>query len=69
MYRLCDPGRTLWATDGTFWARFGGMDQAPPTLDNDGPVSMVEREGRARGGTGSGGSASGGKVRLGKNPP
>ena len=68
MCRLCGPGGALWATDGTFWARFGGMDQVPPTLDNNGPASMVEREGRARGGTGSGGSASSGMVRLGNNP-
>ena len=44
------------------------MNQAPLALDNKGSASMVEREGRARVGTGSVGSASSGKVRLGNNP-
>ena len=53
--RLRGPGRT-------FCAGFGDMDRAPPARDSNGPASMVEREGRARGET-----ASGGKVRLGDN--
>ena len=36
------------------------MDRPPSARDNNGPASMVEREGRARGGT-----ARGGKVRFG----
>ena len=51
--RLCGLG-------GTFWAGVGGMDRAPPTRDNNGPVKTVEGGCRARGGT-----ASGGKVRFG----
>ena len=43
------------------------MDRAPPVRDNNGPASMVEQEGRVRGGTVSGGTAGGGKVRLGDN--
>ena len=44
------------------------MNQAPLALDNNGSASMVEREGKARVGTGSRGSASSRKVRLGKTP-
>ena len=44
------------------------MDRAPPARDGNGPASMAEREGRARGETASDGTASGGKVRLGDNP-
>ena len=51
--RLCGPG-------GTFSAGVGGMDRAPLARDNNGPASMVGREGKARDGT-----ASDGKVRLG----
>ena len=61
--RLCGPGGTLWATGGRFWAGFGSMDRTLPGRDSNGPASMAEREGRAKGGT-----ASGGKVRLGDNP-
>ena len=43
------------------------MNQAPLALDNNGSAGMVEREGRARVGTGSGGSASSRKVRLGND--
>ena len=68
MCRLCGPGGTLWATGETVWAGFGGMDQAPPARDSNGPVSMAEREGRVKGGTASGGTASDRKVRVGDNP-
>ena len=43
------------------------MNQAPLALDNNGSARMVEREGRAKVGTGSGGIASSRKVRLGNN--
>ena len=43
------------------------MDRAPPARDSNGPASMAEREGRARGETASDGTASGGKARLGDN--
>ena len=38
------------------------MDRAPPARDSNGPISMAEREGRAKGGTTSSGTASGGTV-------
>ena len=44
------------------------MDRALPTRDSNGPASIAEREGRARGESTSDGTASGGKVRLGDNP-
>ena len=44
------------------------MDRAPPARGRNGPASIAEREGRARGETASCGTASGGKVRLGDNP-
>ena len=53
---------------GTFWAEFGGIDQAASARGRNGPTSMGGREGRAQGGTASGGTASGGKVRLDDNP-
>ena len=34
------------------------MDRARPAGDNNGPARMVERKGRARGGTASGGKAT-----------
>ena len=43
------------------------MDRAPRARDSNGPASMAEREGRARGETASDGITSGGKVRLGDN--
>ena len=68
--RLCGPGGTQWATGGTFWAGFGGIDRAPPARDSNGPVSMAERESRARSESETAGdeTTSGGKVRLGDNP-
>ena len=45
-----------------FWAGVGGIDQAPPARDNNGPANTVEQEGRARGRI-----ARGGKVRFGDN--
>ena len=64
----CDPGGTIWATGGIFWAGFDGIGRAPPTRDSNGPASMAERERRARSKTAGDEPTSGGKVRLGDNP-
>ena len=64
-FLLCGPGWCVHRPNvQNKGAGFGGMDRAPPARDSNGPASMVEREGRATGGTTSGGTACGGRCGL-----